>query len=268
LFDSAQHGEVELISLANEKKNDKIRSIRGKEISMIFQEPMVAFSPMYTIGNQINEATRLHITKDKKSNLAGQISLFDIASEEDYALIKAVLISVQSQFYSVDDKNLMAYSLKDISGDGEPEMIVFIEGKSDWLEEGRISIFSKVNGKPVCVASNIEWDIIDGDGRIYSYLQKSEYRSCTVFRLQKDGQSFETIAEFGYEFLSKRYYETVDGERVTISEDKYKKLEKKYCIHPFIVEDNVETMNESFGFGFSYFFDGATGMYPPAKSGK
>ena len=68
LFDSEQHGEVELIGLANERKTDKIRSIRGKEISMIFQEPMVAFSPMYTIGNQINEATRLHITKDKKKS--------------------------------------------------------------------------------------------------------------------------------------------------------------------------------------------------------
>ena len=72
-FDSEQLGEVELISLANEKKNDKIRSIRGKEISMIFQEPMVAFSPMYTIGNQINEATLLHITKDKKK--AKEISI-------------------------------------------------------------------------------------------------------------------------------------------------------------------------------------------------
>ena len=72
-FDSTQHGEVELIGLANEKKSDKIRSIRGKEISMIFQEPMVAFSPMYTIGNQINEATLLHITKDKKK--AKEISM-------------------------------------------------------------------------------------------------------------------------------------------------------------------------------------------------
>jgi peptide/nickel transport system ATP-binding protein len=64
---------VELIGLANQKKTDKIRSIRGKEISMIFQEPMVAFSPMYTIGNQINEATLLHITKDKKK--AKEISM-------------------------------------------------------------------------------------------------------------------------------------------------------------------------------------------------
>ena len=73
LFDSEQHGDVELIGLANQRKNDKIRSIRGKEISMIFQEPMVAFSPMYTIGNQINEATLLHITKDKKK--AKEISM-------------------------------------------------------------------------------------------------------------------------------------------------------------------------------------------------
>ena len=43
-----------------------LKPIRGKQISMIFQEPMVAFSPMYTIGNQIMEAALLHITKDKE----------------------------------------------------------------------------------------------------------------------------------------------------------------------------------------------------------
>ena len=64
LFDSEGLGQVDLLSL--DQRGKEIRSIRGKEISMIFQEPMVAFSPMYTIGNQINEATRLHITKDKK----------------------------------------------------------------------------------------------------------------------------------------------------------------------------------------------------------
>ena len=38
----------------------EIRSIRGKEISMIFQEPMTSFSPVHTIGNQIMEAVRIH----------------------------------------------------------------------------------------------------------------------------------------------------------------------------------------------------------------
>ena len=62
---------VDLLKL--NPRGKEIRAIRGKQISMIFQEPMVAFSPMYTIGNQINEATLLHITKDKKK--AKEISL-------------------------------------------------------------------------------------------------------------------------------------------------------------------------------------------------
>ena len=48
--------------------SEEIRSIRGKKASMIFQEPMVAFHPMYTIGSQINECTRLHITNDKRKS--------------------------------------------------------------------------------------------------------------------------------------------------------------------------------------------------------
>ncbi len=38
----------------------ELRSIRGNEIAMIFQEPMSALSPVHTIGNQIVEAIRLH----------------------------------------------------------------------------------------------------------------------------------------------------------------------------------------------------------------
>jgi peptide/nickel transport system ATP-binding protein len=54
-------------------KGKEIRQIRGRQISMIFQEPLVAFSPLYTIGNQINECTRLHVTKDRKK--AKEISI-------------------------------------------------------------------------------------------------------------------------------------------------------------------------------------------------
>lgn len=38
----------------------ELRSIRGKEISMIFQEPMTSFSPVHTLGDQIMEAVRIH----------------------------------------------------------------------------------------------------------------------------------------------------------------------------------------------------------------
>jgi len=44
----------------------EIRNIRGKNISMVFQEPMSSFSPLFTIGHQISEFARLHITKDKR----------------------------------------------------------------------------------------------------------------------------------------------------------------------------------------------------------
>lgn len=43
----------------------EVRTIRGKEITMIFQEPMTSLSPVHTIGNQIMEAILLHITKNK-----------------------------------------------------------------------------------------------------------------------------------------------------------------------------------------------------------
>jgi len=38
----------------------ELRRLRGGEIGMIFQEPMASFSPVYSIGNQMMEAIRLH----------------------------------------------------------------------------------------------------------------------------------------------------------------------------------------------------------------
>jgi len=44
----------------------QLRAIRGDQISMIFQDPLTSLSPVYTIGNQIGEAIRLHQKKSKK----------------------------------------------------------------------------------------------------------------------------------------------------------------------------------------------------------
>ncbi|HWU44400.1 MAG TPA: ABC transporter ATP-binding protein, partial [Bdellovibrio sp.] len=40
--------------------DEKMREIRGNEIAMIFQEPMTSLNPVYTIGDQIEEAILLH----------------------------------------------------------------------------------------------------------------------------------------------------------------------------------------------------------------
>jgi ABC-type microcin C transport system duplicated ATPase subunit YejF len=37
-----------------------MRSIRAKEIAIVFQEPMTSLNPVYTIGEQIAEVIRLH----------------------------------------------------------------------------------------------------------------------------------------------------------------------------------------------------------------
>lgn len=53
----------DLLTLSNEE----MRKIRGKEISMIFQEPMTSLNPVFTIGNQLMEGILLHetLTKDQ-----------------------------------------------------------------------------------------------------------------------------------------------------------------------------------------------------------
>jgi peptide/nickel transport system ATP-binding protein len=59
--------KLEDVDLAKLKHNGaEIRAIRGRKIAIIFQEPMAAFSPLYTIGNQIMESILLHRTKNKK----------------------------------------------------------------------------------------------------------------------------------------------------------------------------------------------------------
>lgn len=50
----------------NGLKEDELRRIRGKEIALIMQNPMNAFSPVYTIGNQFIETIRTHMKLSKK----------------------------------------------------------------------------------------------------------------------------------------------------------------------------------------------------------
>ncbi|HEX8325564.1 MAG TPA: ABC transporter ATP-binding protein [Tepidisphaeraceae bacterium] len=49
-----------------DEKSDELYRIRGGKISMIFQEPMTALSPVHTVGDQVTEAILLHRKVDKK----------------------------------------------------------------------------------------------------------------------------------------------------------------------------------------------------------
>ncbi len=50
--------------LALPENSRSLKKIRGGELSMIFQEPMRALFPLKTIGSQLGEAIRLHVTRD------------------------------------------------------------------------------------------------------------------------------------------------------------------------------------------------------------
>ena len=66
----------EMVDLANMAPTGKaIRAIRGKEIAMIFQEPMSSLSPVHTIGNQIVEMVRLHLpmTREQARERAAEL---------------------------------------------------------------------------------------------------------------------------------------------------------------------------------------------------
>ncbi|MCF7816242.1 MAG: ABC transporter ATP-binding protein [Kiritimatiellales bacterium] len=55
----------------------EIRTIRGNDISMIFQEPMSALNPVFTVGYQISEVFRLHEKLDKKTARIRSIEMLD-----------------------------------------------------------------------------------------------------------------------------------------------------------------------------------------------
>ena len=63
----SKNGRDEVTDLVTlDAQGKQMRSIRGAEIALIPQEPMAAFSPVHTIGNQIVEAIQLHMDVNKK----------------------------------------------------------------------------------------------------------------------------------------------------------------------------------------------------------
>ncbi|MBD1380501.1 ABC transporter ATP-binding protein [Metabacillus arenae] len=73
------HGEILFEGNDLTKYSDKqMRQIRGNQISMIFQEPMTSLNPLFTIGNQLVEALRLHTKLSKTEAKKRSIELLKL----------------------------------------------------------------------------------------------------------------------------------------------------------------------------------------------
>ena len=58
--------------------DDQIRDIRGKKIAMVFQEPMSALNPVYTVGSQIGDVLRTNLGMSKAEARERTIELLDL----------------------------------------------------------------------------------------------------------------------------------------------------------------------------------------------
>lgn len=65
------------------KSNEEMRRIRGEKISMIFQEPLTALNPVYTIGKQITEAILFHYSMSKKEAMKRAEELIGLVGISD-----------------------------------------------------------------------------------------------------------------------------------------------------------------------------------------
>ncbi len=60
------------------KSDSEMRKIRGHEIAMIFQDPMTSLNPVLTVGEQISEATRLHLGLSKADSHARAVDMLKL----------------------------------------------------------------------------------------------------------------------------------------------------------------------------------------------
>jgi peptide/nickel transport system ATP-binding protein len=58
--------------------NDEMRKIRAREIAIVFQEPMTALNPVYTVGEQVAEVLRLHENLSKRAALVRAVEMLEL----------------------------------------------------------------------------------------------------------------------------------------------------------------------------------------------
>ena len=79
LFTKKNGETVNILNLSPKE----LRNIRGKEMSMIFQEPMTSLNPYHRVGNQITESILLHSNVSKKEAIKEAMDLMSLVEIDD-----------------------------------------------------------------------------------------------------------------------------------------------------------------------------------------
>lgn len=101
-----------------------LQRIRGKKIAMIFQEPLVAFNPVFTIGYQIEEVLMLH---DQLESVARRKKILEILSQVGIKDPQRIKESYPHQLSGgLRQRAMIAHALA-----GEPELLIADEPTSN-----------------------------------------------------------------------------------------------------------------------------------------
>lgn len=85
LADGSDTAGTSIDLTALDPRGKTIRSIRGNDIAMIFQEPMTSLNPVFTVGDQIAEVVRRHRRVNRKAATARAVEVLDLVGIPDAA---------------------------------------------------------------------------------------------------------------------------------------------------------------------------------------
>lgn len=128
-----ENGQVKLRRNKSELKrlNVRMSKIRGKDISMIFQEPMTSLDPVYTIGRQISEVLLTHGT----GYLADRILARNSVSREQLMTIAKFVTATNYQKKSPSERQDVQKELhrllEQFGLEGLEDQVIFIMNRKD-----------------------------------------------------------------------------------------------------------------------------------------
>lgn len=106
VFLQTENGPMDLLS----QKEDVLRKVRGKVVSMIFQEPNAALNPVYTVNDQVSEAFLAHQKKEIVKNVLEGLEK-DLEKESSMKFF----YKLEKGIYEKTVKNPESFSLKILS---------------------------------------------------------------------------------------------------------------------------------------------------------